>query len=185
MAGLIVVAVVGIIAFIVGWIWMARIAFKESNGQGVLCLLVPFYAVYYAITRWANAKKPFIIVLVGLVALVGGFVPTIMGVKSEVEPVIVEFMQAGVLQDADRAYTCCHASISREELRNFIMNNYDLFEGFKDITMSGFSVQTTAGITTADFSGAVIYSGDVRLPLEASLVKENDIWKITEIYIGY
>ena len=36
-----------------------------------------------------------------------------------------------------------------------------------------------------EFSGAVIYSGDRRLPFEASLVKENGIWRITGFYIGY
>ena len=72
MAVLIVAAVVGIIGFFGGMIWMARIAFKESTGQGALCLLVPFYALYYAITRWTDAKVPFIMVLVGLIALVVG-----------------------------------------------------------------------------------------------------------------
>jgi len=32
-------------------------AFKESAGQGVLCLVVPFYMFYWALARYASPKK--------------------------------------------------------------------------------------------------------------------------------
>src|SRR5262245_61653540 len=32
-------------------------AFKESAGQGLLCLFIPFYSIYYSIARFQHAKK--------------------------------------------------------------------------------------------------------------------------------
>ena len=184
MGGLIIAAVIGGVILLVGAIWLLIIAFRESTSCGLLYMFLPFYSIYYPITRWAKTKKPFLIGLIGVVALIGGLVPTLVQTKGEVEPVITEFIEAGVAKDVDRAYACCHSSISKEEVAKLIINNYDLFEGFEDLTTSSLSVVSSAGITTAEFSGAIIYSGDRRLPFEASLVKENDIWRITVFCIG-
>jgi hypothetical protein len=47
-------------------------AFKESAGQGLLCIFVPFYSIYYSIARFQHAKKG--LVLGGMFggAVVGG-----------------------------------------------------------------------------------------------------------------
>ena len=37
-------------------IWIATIAFKESIWHGLLCIFLPFYGVYYAISRWSRCK---------------------------------------------------------------------------------------------------------------------------------
>lgn len=36
-------------------------AFKESVGQGLLCLCVPFYVLYYAFVRFQHEKKNLIL----------------------------------------------------------------------------------------------------------------------------
>ena len=189
MGGPIIAAVIGGVILLVGAIWLVIIAFRESTSCGLLYMFLPFYSIYYAITRWSETKKPFLIGLIGVIALIGGLVPTIIQtvtqVKSEVEPVITEFMEAGVAKDVDRAYSYCLSSVSKEELARLITNNYELFEGFEDVTTSSLSVQTSAGITTAECIGTIIYSSDRRLPFEATLVKENSIWRITGFHIGY
>jgi len=185
MTGLVIVAIIGGIILAISAIWTLRIAFRESTSCGLLIIFVPFYDVYYAINRWAETKKPFLIGIMGVIALIGGLAPIFTQLHSEVEPVIIEFMEAGVVKDVEGAYACCHLSVSREEVANLIHNNYELFEGFEDVSMSNLSVESSGGITTAEFSGAIVYSGDEMLPFEASLVRENDIWKIVYFCIGY
>jgi hypothetical protein len=46
-------------------IWIVVIAFQDDTLQGVLTLLVPFYLVYYAITRWDTSKFAFLTYVAG------------------------------------------------------------------------------------------------------------------------
>ena len=62
-------------ASLIGGIAILVVAFKESVGQGVLNLLIPFYALYYVITRWEACKKGFLLsVGGGVVAALGAIV---------------------------------------------------------------------------------------------------------------
>ena len=185
MAGAIIAAVIGGIVLGVGWIWFLVTAFRESTSQGLLCL-IPFYAIYYAIKRWSDAKKPFLLYLVGVVVLIVGLAGSCTQIMGEVEPVIARFMEAGAANNTEAAYACTAQGISEEELADYIESNYDdVFAGYERLNISGFQAQSSAGITLCDVSGAVIYTDGGSLPFEASLVKENDVWKITYIYIGY
>ena len=184
MAGAIIAAVIGGIVLGVGWIWFLVTAFRESTSQGLLCL-IPFYAIYYAIKRWSDAKKPFLLYLVGVVVLIVGLAGSCTQIMGDVEPVIERFMEAGAANNTEAAYACTQA-ISEEELADYIESNYDdVFAGYERLNISGFQAQSSAGITLCDVSGAVIYTDGGRLPFEASLVKVNDAWKITHINIGY
>ena len=186
MIGTIVAAIIGGIVAAVGEIWILLTAFRESTTQGLLCMFVPFYVIYYAITRWSETKKPFIIGLVGFVLFLGGIIPTFMQIKAEVEPVITEFMEAGVAKDMEAAYACFSPqAVTKKEITDFINNSYNVFESFERVATSSFEVSSSAGITEGYVSGAIVYTGDGRLPFEAWLVKENDIWKLTGIDIGY
>jgi hypothetical protein len=42
-----------------GTIWLLCMAFREDASQGILCLLVPFYALYYSMNRWQERRGPF------------------------------------------------------------------------------------------------------------------------------
>jgi hypothetical protein len=190
MAGAIIAAVIGGIVAGVGWIWVVITAFRESTSQGLLCLFIPPYAIYYGIKRWSDAKKPLIIAVVGGVVLIVGLVSSCMQLYEElsgVEPVIAEFMEAGEAGDVEAAYACWSPwSVTEEEVDEYIENNYDdLFTGYESLTISGWNLESSGGITEAYVSGAIIYTGDKRLPFEALLVKENNVWKIIGIYIGY
>ena len=187
MVGAIIAAVIGGIVLGVGWIWFAVTAFRESTSQGLLCLFIPFYAIYYAIKRWSDAKKPFVMYLVGVVVLIVGLGGSCTQLLGEVEPVIARFMEAGAANNTEAAYACWSTqAASEEEIANLIESNYDhVFAGYERLNISGFEAQSSGGITTCYVSGAVVYTGDESLPFEASLVKSNDIWKITGISIGY
>ncbi len=45
--------------------WIIVLAFRESALYGLLFTLVPFYSLYYIITRWDRVKEPALIHLVG------------------------------------------------------------------------------------------------------------------------
>lgn len=186
MFGAIIAAVIGGIVAGVGGTWILITAFRESTSQGLLCMFVPFYIVYYAIKRWSDAKKPFVLGLVGFVLFLGGLVPTLMQFKSEVEPVVTEFMEACEDKDVEAAYACFSTqSVTKEDLTDFINNNYSVFADFERVTTSGWEMESSAGITQGYVTGTIIYTEDRALPFEAWLVKENDIWKLTVINIGY
>jgi hypothetical protein len=68
------VAVIGIgvmvfVAYVLsfwGGIWLLCIAFREEVTKGVMCLLVPFYCLYYICTRWDETKGAFALSLAPL-----------------------------------------------------------------------------------------------------------------------
>jgi hypothetical protein len=102
---------------------------------------------------------------------------------SGIEPVIAEFMEAGAANNTGAAYACWSTqSATEEELAEFIESYYDdLFAGYERLNISSFEGESSGGITTCDVSGAVIYTGYESWTFEASLVKKNDVWKITGI----
>jgi hypothetical protein len=135
-------------------------------------------------------KKPLAIGLgvgVVLVVVVVLIVTQFSGLFSGVKPVIAEFMEAGEARNVTAAYACWSPqSATEEEMAGYIESNYDdVFAGYERLNISSQSIESSAGITTCYVSGAVIYTGDQSLPFEASLVKKNDVWKITGINIGY
>src|SRR5262245_28747797 len=65
-AVLVVAAKVGMRAG--GEAYLASLAFKEGLACGLLNLLVPFYAVYYWVTRWHKMRRP-------VLKTLGAFVP--------------------------------------------------------------------------------------------------------------
>ncbi|MGA2670115.1 MAG: hypothetical protein ABSF21_01665 [Dehalococcoidia bacterium] len=136
-------------------------------------------------------KKPLIIglgVAVAVIVVIVIIVTTqLSGMFSGAKPVIAEFMVAGAANNSEAAYACWSTqSATEEEIAEFIDNNYeDAFAGYDHVNISSYNGESSGGITTCDVSGAVIYTGDKSLPLEASLVKQNGVWKITGINIGY
>jgi DNA-directed RNA polymerase subunit RPC12/RpoP len=53
----------------VGGVWFLIIAFQDDVTAGILCLLVPFYSVYYLITNFDSVKMPFFAQMLGLVMI--------------------------------------------------------------------------------------------------------------------
>ena len=106
--------------------------------------------------------------------------------RSGFESVITKFMEAGVARNMGAAYDCWSPhSATEENIAEFIESSYDVFAGYEGLTISDQGTRSgVGGIAEGDVSGAIIYTGDQRLPLKARLVKEKDGWKITGIRIG-
>jgi hypothetical protein len=49
-----------------GYIWIVSLAFQEDAMQGVMCLFIPFYFIYYALTHWREANGPFALGITGI-----------------------------------------------------------------------------------------------------------------------
>jgi len=58
-AYLVVVYVSMLILSLWGWVWLIVVSFRETTTQGVLCLLVPCYLLYYYLTRWEDTRGSF------------------------------------------------------------------------------------------------------------------------------
>jgi len=106
--------------------------------------------------------------------------------RSGFKSVITKFMEAGAARNMGAAYACWSPhSATEEDIAGFIESSYDVFTGYERLTISDQGTRSgVGGITESDVSGAIIYTGDQRLPLKARLVKEKDVWKIIGIRIG-
>jgi hypothetical protein len=63
----------GLILCLYGYASGVYIAFTEDDFHGWLCLLFPFYAAYYLVSRWDDMSSRLIMVVAGLVLLgIGG-----------------------------------------------------------------------------------------------------------------
>ena len=136
---------------------------------------------------WRDKKKLAIIgsVVVGGILIGTIVVPSLMQFFSGVNTVITEFMEAGAAKNVEAAYACWSPqSITEEEIDEYIESNYGVFAGYERVALNSQSGQSSGGISEAYVKGDIIYTGDKRLPLEASLVKDNDVWKITGVRIG-
>jgi hypothetical protein len=68
-----VVMFVGVAIAVIGGIWLLVVAFQESVGWGIACLLIPFVSLVFVIMHWDKAKKPFLVNLLGAaIIIVGG-----------------------------------------------------------------------------------------------------------------
>jgi hypothetical protein len=161
---------------------------------GIIAFIVGCGVAIVALWRWlrrriyADAKKFLYIGLAGVVVLIVGIVGIVSGMGqffSGVEPVIAEFMEAAEANNTEAAYACWSPqSVTEEEIAGLIESSYDVFAGYERLNINYWSGHSGGGTTTCYGSGAVIYTGDQSLPLEASLTKESEVWKIVGIQIG-
>jgi len=69
-------ALVGLIVYLVGWVMVIWIAFRESPWWGLGCFFVPLVALYFVITHWDDTKKGFLTTAAGVVLIVLGAMAT-------------------------------------------------------------------------------------------------------------
>ena len=58
---------IGSIVSLVGGIWILVIAFQKSVLWGLGCMFIPCVILYFAATNWELTKKPFLIMIGGIV----------------------------------------------------------------------------------------------------------------------
>lgn len=137
--------------------------------------------------RWNSKKMRIVAISVGVLAAVV-LVPSLIHMFqffSGVETAVAEFIEAGAVGNMEAACACWSPqSATEEEIAGFVESNYDVFTGYERLSINNKNGQSSEGINSCYISGAIIYTRGQRLPLEASLMKENDIWKMTGIRIG-
>lgn len=116
-----------------------------------------------------------------------------------VEQVIARFMEAGAARNMGEAYACVYYR-SEEGLAGLINRGYDdVFAGYRILTInsiwSEWRPESDWSIVVGDdedggdidrcyVEGKITYTSGTVLPFDASMGKENDIWKIRRIRIG-
>ena len=61
---------IGVIMSATAGIWQIIVAFREDTVCGLLYLFVPFYPLYYLVTRWDEMKRPFFLHLIASLILI-------------------------------------------------------------------------------------------------------------------
>ena len=69
----IIIALVSVIPWVVGGMWLQAKAKEEGIGRWALGPLGILYATYYGLTRWPDAKIPTILNVAGLVIFLFAF----------------------------------------------------------------------------------------------------------------
>lgn len=109
---------------VVGLAYLVTLPFKESLWIGLANLLVPFYAIYYWVTRWHKMKRPVLntlgsflpIVLVGLAYLVYEEAPAVERAVEQELPVLEERVEKklpGLEKSVDRVLAPVEDSVDR------------------------------------------------------------------------
>ena len=65
-----VLVAVGYIVSLVGGIMFLIVAFKESALWGLGCLFIPLVSLFFLISHWKDAKKAFLIQMIGAVIII-------------------------------------------------------------------------------------------------------------------
>lgn len=64
-----VLLLVGYIAAVLGGLWLLVLIFQNSVVWGICSLVIPFVSLIFVFTNWDDAKKPFLMQVVGLVLI--------------------------------------------------------------------------------------------------------------------
>ena len=67
-----ILVVVGMMVVVAGGLWILVLAFQESVGWGIACLLCGIAQIIFLIQFWDRCSKPFLIQLAGLALAVIG-----------------------------------------------------------------------------------------------------------------
>jgi len=67
-----VLLIIGVIGMLVGGIGMLMAGFLESALWGIGMLIVPIVSLIFVLTHWEDAKKPFLIQVVGWLLFAAG-----------------------------------------------------------------------------------------------------------------
>lgn len=68
----VVPVVAGACVMVAGQVWLLTVAFRDDAVTGFLCLIVPFYALYFLTRNPVEAGRPFVVSLVGWLMLASG-----------------------------------------------------------------------------------------------------------------
>jgi hypothetical protein len=127
----------------------------------------------------------------GVLSFVGGLISTEL---PKVESIINDFMNAMVEKDVNKAYALfsgrSKSKFSATQLDLLQGNNYILFDGYEDVTITGYYLSKILNTnpdvpqgTVAKVSGTVSYKDNCTGTWNAILEKEGDEWRIYSINV--
>jgi hypothetical protein len=67
-----IIMILGVIGMIIGGVGMLMVGFQESMLWGIGMLIVPLVSIIFVLTHWRDAKKPFMIQVVGWLLFAAG-----------------------------------------------------------------------------------------------------------------
>jgi hypothetical protein len=76
----------GMLAMLVSGLWCLGIAFSEDILCGLLWIVVPFYNLYFIISRFQETKKPLALMLIGILLYVGSIPVLISAFSADGRP---------------------------------------------------------------------------------------------------
>jgi hypothetical protein len=135
------------------------------------------------------------LVLVGIVIAVpfcqffASFLASMPEEIMSTERVIDAYLNAMANRDIVQAYALVSpsgdASIAYSDLQTLTQgNNYALFQGYREISLSNFQMTQVGPDKYAEITGNVLYEGDYVGEFSAVLLKANGKWKIHEFHVS-
>jgi len=139
----------------------------------------------------SKAKKVLLVlgVLLLLGIVVGGYA-FYQGVKDGpmVSQEVTTFLQYAAANDVTSAYSMTSSEFKKEVSKEKMSQLFTLksnFADFKEQSQTGFTVSKNVGQPTLyKYSGKIIYTDGGEGTVEATMVKEDGVWKILGIYVN-
>lgn len=66
------ILIVGLTVSVAGWIVFLGVAFRENFFWGLSCMCVPLLSLIFAFTHWQDARKGYLVHVVGALAIIVG-----------------------------------------------------------------------------------------------------------------
>ena len=101
--------------------------------------------------------------------------------------VVSQFMTAMLNRDVTAAVALFPAGSEAEiqpQLEVMLADQYYLFDGYQSITVTSLNTSLAEGQSTTELEGQVTYTGEITGTFQASLFKEGETWKLTNINLN-
>jgi hypothetical protein len=66
------ILIVGVTVSVAGWIAFLGVAFRENVLWGLACMFIPLLSLVFAFTHWQDARKGYLVHVVGALAIYVG-----------------------------------------------------------------------------------------------------------------
>jgi hypothetical protein len=182
------IGAIGFIGFWVGFVWIIVTAFKESKSCGLLSIFVPYYFIYYGITRRSKAKRALLFCASGISIFIMSFIPLMIlnsNADSRVESVMSDFVEAASAQDINVAYSYWAPGTSMSTVSGLISKYQQEFQNVEKISKKEsrltFKYYRNMEIT---YNGNINHTNGQSTKFGLIAVGENDSWKIKSLVIG-
>ena len=178
-------AAIGFVAFFTCYVRLVVLAFKERTTFGLLLLFVPYYFIYYGISRWKKTKLSTIIGAIAVFIFIGAILTPSILIRYQVKPVLTKFIQASADINIYEAYNYWIPDTNEDFVGQLVVNNEKIFTQFKKFTIR--NIQTNYpwnGDLHSQLNGTIYYENST-IDFHATLTIIDGTWKIRSFTIGH